>query len=568
MRLHTCFLGIALMLTIPSLRSQINEGTVIGSVRDASGGAVSPATVTVTNTATNVTSSTQTNEVGEYVVTNLVAGRYSVACQYAGFRREVFTDLLLRAGTSSRVDFTLQPGDVQEVVSVTSEAPLLQTENAAVGASIPNESVVELPLRGRLALDLALLESGVFQPAKGTSASRQEQLGGEYGKSVVISGVREHYNNYTLDGTTIYQSFSGYLGYSPSIEAIQEVRVDTSNNNARQGRVAGGTVAFTTRAGTNTLHASFYEFLRNDKFDALSWGSPPPKPAYRYNQFGFMLAGPWYIPKVYRGRDRTFFMINYEGVQVRRLGAGGAIVPTADEKKGNFGARTITDPQTGLPFPGNVIPASRISPVAAGIARYYPDPNTTNNPRFNYVSAGSERNAVSQINLRADHRISSKDNIFYSFAAEPTEQVPRQVLAGLGFTGNNSFFKHTISYNRIFTPTLVNNARFGLYDRDIKLRNFRAEKEDVWTLVGLNRVAPRITIPPPNWGIPAISIFGYDRIADQRASGHDQVQMDFYDDMTWNHGNHVLQFGGTILREHQNVNLPLLSLPSMAFDSR
>ena len=245
----------------------------------------------VTNVATNVAISTTTNSDGEYLVTNLVGGRYTVSCQMKGFRKEIFTDLIVRVGTSSRVNFTLEPGELQQSITVTSEAPLLQTENASVGANIPNESVVELPLRGRLALDLALLENGVAQPATGTSASRQDQLGGEYGKSVVISGVREHYNNYTLDGTTIYQSFSGYLGYSPSIEAIQEVRVDTSNNNARQGRVAGGTIAFTTRAGTNTPHLSLYEFLRNDKFDALNWGNPPPKPAYRYNQFGFMSQG-------------------------------------------------------------------------------------------------------------------------------------------------------------------------------------------------------------------------------------------------------------------------------------
>src|SRR5207245_10594734 len=138
----------------------------------------------------------------------------------------------------------------QQSITVTSEAPLLQTENAAVGANIPNESVVELPLRGRLALDLALLENGVAQAATGTSASSQDQLGGEYGKSVVISGVREHYNNYTLDGTTIYQSFSGYLGYSPSIEAIEEVRVDTSNNKERQDRVAAGHVVVNTRCGS------------------------------------------------------------------------------------------------------------------------------------------------------------------------------------------------------------------------------------------------------------------------------------------------------------------------------
>lgn len=558
--------GLALMISLPLL-AQINEGTFVGTVRDSTGGLIARASVTVTNLDTNVSFSTLTNSTGDYIVTNLVPGRYMVTCSIAGFRKEAFSDLMLRAGTSPRVDFTLQPGEVQQEVTVISEAPLLQTENASVGGSITHESVVELPLKGRLALDLALLQAGVFQPAPGTSASSQTQLGGEYGKSVVVSGVREHYNNYTLDGTTIYQSFSGYLGYSPSVEAIEEVRVDTSNNNARQGRVAGGTIAFTTRAGTNTPHGSFYEFFRNDKLDALAWGNPPPKPAYRYNQFGFMLAGPWYIPKIYNGRDRTFFMINWEGLRVRKLGAGGVNVPTIADKSGNFaGKPPVLDPTTGAPFPGNIIPAARINPIAAAILKYYPDPNTSSNPRFNYVSSGSDRNTVNQVNLRVDHKISSKDSIFYSFAAEPTEQVPLQVLAGLGYTGNNSFFKHTISETRMFSPTVINNARLGLYDRDIKLRNFRAGKEDVWSAVGLNRVASRITIPPDDWGIPSISIFGYNAIADQRASGHDQIQLDFYDDLTWNKGSHTLQMGGTILREHQNVNLPLLSLPSMSFD--
>ena len=264
--------ALLVLLFVFQAMAQINEGTVLGSVRDATGAAIPAARITGTNVGTNVTSSTVTNSVGEYIFTNLLAGRYTVACSVAGFNREVFTDLTVRVGTSSRVDFTLKPGDVQQEVTVTSEAPLLQTENAGVGASIANQSVVELPLRERLALDLALLEAGVFQPAAGTSTRAIEEFGGRFGKSVVISGVREHYNNYTLDGTTIYQNASGYLGYSPSIEAIQEVRVDTSNNNARQGRVAGGTISFVTRAGTNTPHGSFYEFLRNDKLDALSLG--------------------------------------------------------------------------------------------------------------------------------------------------------------------------------------------------------------------------------------------------------------------------------------------------------
>jgi hypothetical protein len=417
-------------------------------------------------------------------------------------------------------------------------------------------------------IDLALLEAGVFEPAFGTSSNRADPLGGGTNvTSVVISGVREHYNNYTLDGTTIYNNSSGYLGYSPSIEAVQEVRVDTSNNNARQGRVAGGTISFTTRPGTNTLHGSFYEFLRNDKVDALNWGSPPPKPAYRYNQFGFMLAGPWYLPKIYNGKDRTFFMVNYEGTRVRRRGAGSANVPTTLEKSGTFN-RAIIDPLTGTAFPNNTIPASRIHPVASGIVRYYPDPNTSDNPRFNYVSSGSDRSDVNQVNLRADHKFSDKDSVFYSFSAQPNESVPRQVLAGLGSTSTGGFFKHTVSHTRVFSPAVLNNARFGFYNRSSLTANFRAFKEDVWTLVGLNRVAPRITIPPLDWGIPNVNIFGYNTIADSRGGGTEQLQYDFYDDFTWNRGAHVLQFGGTFLREHQNVDLPMLNLPSMSVDGR
>src|SRR5688500_15477228 len=208
---------LLLVLLAAGSVAQINEGTVLGSVRDATGAVLPASTIQVTNTATNVQSSTSSNSAGEYILTNLVAGRYTVSCTLAGFNREVFTDLILRAGTTSRVDFTLKPGDVQQEITVTSEAPLLQTENAGVGASIPNESVVELPLRGRQALDLALLEAGVFQPAYGTSSNRADPLGGGTNvTSVVISGMREHYNNYTLDGTTIYNNSSGYLGYSPS----------------------------------------------------------------------------------------------------------------------------------------------------------------------------------------------------------------------------------------------------------------------------------------------------------------------------------------------------------------
>ncbi|PYV86930.1 MAG: hypothetical protein DMG05_18585, partial [Acidobacteria bacterium] len=561
-------LFLLLGFVLPGL-GQINEGTVVGTVRDSTGASVPGATVTVTNVDTNVESSTVTNTVGEFIVTNLIPGRYKVVCTLEGFRRQVFTDLTLRAGTSSRVDFTLQPGELRQEMTVTSEAPLLQTENAGVGTTLSNQAVVDLPLKGRLALNLAFLEAGAFRPAPGTSASRQTELSGGYGQSVVISGVREHYNNYTLDGTTVYQNWSGYLGYSPSIEALEEVRIDTSNNNARQGRVAGGTVSFTTRAGTNALHGGFFEFLKNDLFDALNWGAPAPKPAYRYNQFGFVLSGPVYIPKVYKGRDRTFFMINYEGLRVRRLGAGGVIVPTALEKQGIFtGGAPVIDPVTGSAFANNVIPPERINSIAANLLKYYPDPNTSGNPRFNYVSSGSTHSNVDQINLRIDHKISANDSVFYSMAHQPTLSIPRNVLAGIGTTTNGTLNKHTVSYTHVFSPTIINNARVGFFGNASTTLGFRAYKEDVWTIVGLAAVAPRVIIPPIAWGIPTVNILGYDPVSELGGGRGDHQQYDFYDDFTWNRGKHVLQLGMSFLREYELLDYPLYSTPTMSVDGR
>ena len=345
---------------------------ITGQVTDPSGAAVPNASVTATNTATNVARPTTTNSAGIYSFPELTPGTYQVKVAAAGFENVVKTNIELQVQQVARVDFALAVGQSTQTLTVTADAALLSTEDATVGTVIEQRRITELPLNGRNFFSLVALSPNVtfgFTPAQQASS----RLGGTRSTlTMALSGARATWENYTLDGVTNTDvDFNTYI-VLPSVEALQEFKVQSGIYPAEFGREAGQ-VNVSTRPGTNDYHGTAFEFLRNNVLDARPYdfsaatrsaANPSPKSnPYRQNQFGFTLGGPVRIPKLFNGKNRLFFMSNFEGFHSRQTLTNFATTLTQAMRNGDFSAiptplqdplsRTGTFPQYRfLGFPG------------------------------------------------------------------------------------------------------------------------------------------------------------------------------------------------------------------------
>jgi hypothetical protein len=355
---------VVLLLVSVSGGNAQTFGEITGTVTDSTGSVLARATVTVTNTATRVERKVETNDVGNYDVPFLNPGIYDIAAQLSGFKATTRSGLTLEVGDVARVNFTMEVGALTESVEVAASAVLLQTESTATGTVIEQRRIVELPLNGRNFLQLVRLSPNVTaeQGSGGQADSRQ---GGERAnQSISIAGQRQQYNQFTLDGVeNTDPNFNTYV-VRPSVEALQEFKVQTGVYSAEFGK-ATSQINATTRAGTNQYHGSMFEFLRNDAIQAKRWLVNEKNP-FRRNQFGFTFAGPAI-------KDKLFFMTNYEGLRDRTSREARATVATTAMRNGDFSGpgdlRTIYDPDTiqlvsgttytASPFPGNKIPPTR-----------------------------------------------------------------------------------------------------------------------------------------------------------------------------------------------------------------
>jgi len=312
---------LAAVLVLPASSQTLGE--ITGVVTDSTGLVVPNASITITNTATNAVRKAVTNEAGLYAVPGLVPGPYTVRVEMQGFRT-MTRSLELQVQQTARVDFTLQVGQVTEAIEVSGSAALLTTENATVGTVIENRRIVDLPLNGRNFLQLVSLSPNVTYGFATPGQVAGRQGGDRGGMNISVMGSRGTWNHYTLDGIENTDvNFNLYI-MLPSVEALQEFKVQTGIYPAEFGRAASQ-INVSTKSGTNEFHGSMFEFLRNSKLDARQYdfiGTKPAKTPFRWNQYGFTLAGPVWVPKVYNGRDRLFFMSNFEGFRERRTTTG------------------------------------------------------------------------------------------------------------------------------------------------------------------------------------------------------------------------------------------------------
>lgn len=569
-----CCAAFLWALSAPAI-AQVASAELSGVILDASGAAVANAKVTVTNTGTNREHNTTSDAMGAYKVQLLPPGDYVVAVEAPGFRRLVRSGITLQVNQQSQLDLTLQLGQTSEVMEVTEQAPLLESESSVLGTVVNEKLVNQLPLNGRNFVQLATLSpgvNGVGYSAGGTIMSGTRPDDRRPGTEIFSNGNREGSNNFLYDGIDDNERLTLSIVLRPPVEGVREFKIQTNLYSADVGRNSGAVVDVITKSGTNELHGSLFEFLRNSAMDARSYFSPKGTafPAFRLNQFGGSFGGPVRIPKLYDGRNRTFFFVDYEGYRrdSQQLLLGN--IPTAKMRTGDFSeTATIYDPLTtranpngsGVirdPFVNNLIPSARFDPIAMKMVQAYPTP--TSSTRFNNYLANLVQNQKwNQGDVRVDHQISSKDNFFARWSIQNTETIvpssfPATQIPGISvpvnladeasFAGTSlTPAQHAVaSWARVITPKLVNDFRVG-FNR-FRL-DYTADQYAPGQALGNQLGVPNANVTPAEQNLPIFSPSSYIGIGQTRSLPifRRENTYQIVDNMSFTSGKHTLKWG-------------------------
>ncbi len=602
----------ALALPLP-LGAQVDTGAILGTVRDPSGAVIPQATVTLRDEETGLVLTTTTDSSGNYTFTPVKIGTYTVEAQFRGFQKVARSHVTVHVQQQVMVNFVLPPGQITQTVQVTSTPPQLQTENASVGQVVAAREINNLPLNGRNYIFLAQIAAGVTQGQEDTRG-----LGAT--GSFSANGSRPAQNNYLLDGVDDNTDLVDFLNGTayvvrPPVDAIAEFKVQTDDYSAALGRSAGAVLNATVKSGANQIHGDAWEFLRNDVFDTANFfenAANEPKGAYRQNQFGFTLGGP--IRK-----DKTFFFGDYEGTRIQQATPWTATVPTALERSSGYtnlselltqgGTQTdvlgrnfplgsvfdpattravycgTPDPVTGLepgstacpagtpagtlagfvrePFPGNILPSSRLDPNAIKLLNLFP-PATAAALFNNFSSDPLRTDTVDQFDVRVDNNFSDRDRMFgrVSYSNEP------QYLPGpfKGIADGGAFqdgYQSAVAINSVlsethsFSPTTVNEARLGFTRIGTsRLQPFANDLTNIPGQFGIQDVPQA----PHNGGLGSIFFEGLNTLGSNEflPSVEYNSTVQFTDNGTKIRGNHTLKAGF----EFQHLKFSILQPPA------
>lgn len=511
---------------------------ITGRVSDQNGAVVQGAKVTVTSEGTGFKRETNSNEEGYFTVPSLQPGAYQIAIRKEGFKPILRTGLVLQVEQAARLDFTLQTGTVTEEVKITGSGPILERENVSLGQVIENKTIVSLPLNGRNFLQLATLAAGSV-PILNGRASTAVNVTGRTGLSVNIAGGRDDSNSFLLDGVESRQPWLGTASILPSVDAIQEFKIQRNLFSAEYGQ-GSGIVNVSIKSGSNEFHGSAFEFLRNDKLDARNFFDRS-KPPFRMNQFGGTIGGPVL-------KDRTFFFGNYEGLRTRRSNTLIGNFPLSAHLAGNFSdlpAGAIIDPATGQPFPNNQIPEARMSAVAKRYRTFFPSPNR-NVAGANYIIEKSQVNDFDQFNIRVDQKLGERDNGFVRYSYNDSILTIPSVAPFNGqrdpFAGQNLAIQET----HVFGPRAVNVFKAG-YNRGRLLNLIENTPTDVGAELGFKN----LNNSPQDYSLPTFRIIGFNTTGQFFLNqGSTSNLFQFGDTLSLKLGNHSVATGADI-RIHQ-----------------
>jgi Carboxypeptidase regulatory-like domain len=577
-----------LLCSSTTLLAQSTNASVTGRILDPGNAVIVGAEISIINTETKVRYTGETNADGIYLVSNIQPGIYLVQVSKPGFKAVLKPDVVLHIETAVALNFTLTFGSMSESITVMGGAPPVNTESSSMGSVVEGRQVTELPLNGRNFTQLALLTPGVTRGAYGDNASgggsgtnTETFRNSETGSAALsVNGLRPQANNFILDGLDNNESLVNTIAFFPPAEAIQEFRVNTSVAPAEFGRAGGAIVQTSIKSGTNELHGSAFEFLRNSALDANDayFGAPNPvtgevpKLPFRRNQFGGTLG----LPVI---KNRLFLFVDYQGLRSERSREPEFVtVPTALMRQGNFSELlgtgltstpnpaltgcsnvvpmngAIYDPLTCAPFSGNIIPADRLNPAGLNYLKAFPLPNVGGAIQNNYETQRRETKDFDDFDLRFDYAPSARDLLLlrYSFAQDRFSLTSLFPLLPAGFGSGSTptdLRAIAIGHTRSFLANLVNDLRFG-YTRDF----FAYEPPFSDQMLAANLGIPNANRSPFLGGGALI--------------GGNSTQLQFTgdggpyavhestwqgnDNLSWATGRHTLRFGTNVI--HRQVN--------------
>jgi hypothetical protein len=578
LRLGVLCLGF-LLLGAERLFSQADTGSITGTVTDPAGAVLTNVKITITAVATNRQLTVLTDNEGRYASGPLRVGEYRVEAELAGFKHLVRPSILLQVQQTVAVNLQMELGTITQETTVMAAEELVRTVDASQGEVIEERRVKDLPLNGRDYLQLSLLSEGTLAPpGQGRTATGINDGVGSRAGGFSAGGQRTTDNNYLLDGfdnNTDDTSFDTNQAevIKPSVDAIQEFKVQTSAYSAEFGRAAGGVVNLTLKSGTNLFHGTAYDFLRNEKMDARNFFDPAKTPPFKRNDYGFTVGGPVV-------KNKLFFFFAWETLKRRESSTVNNTIPTVAMRSGDFSAlaNPIYDPATYDPttktrqvFPGNLIPADRIDPIAKQLITYYPGPQNGNLSQ-NFIYNPPNREDIGRINTREDYQISQKHQITWIFNRE-TDDIPASTsLPAPAFGGNTRVtdvlgYGTGLTWTAIVSPSVVTSTKVGWF-KDEFLIDFSAEAValgDVNAKIGLQ--APPSTLPVT---YPTMSISGFTSLGagNFQPVWSDGQNRQIKNDTSWIKGKHTLKFGfESQWIQTNNVNARMLG-GSFSFSGR
>ncbi len=562
-------IGVFLSVTFLASSTLLAQtsGTILGHINDTTGAVVPGVTITLTNTGTNTSRTTLSTSDGDYTFPDVPPGVYSVEATHPGFKAETAANVQLQVQQSLTQNFTLQVGEVTQTVSVSAAAALLQTQNSSLGTVVSSQTLAEAPVNNRNYLNLAALSANanVVSPTQGQAGAR---LGGaRANETISVGGSRIMFNHYTLDGINNSDVDFNTFVVQPSIDAIQEMKVQNGVYPAQYG-YNQTQVNVVSKSGSNNYHGTAFYFLRNNYADALGYNYfyPTPLPKafpYKYNDYGFVLSGPISIPHVFNGKNRFFFMVNDEWYSRISFSNTANTQPTAAVLGGDFSQYKSTatgsvvpiyDPATGNPdgtgrtqFPGNVIPASRIDPTSLKYIQLFDVPAQNSLFQNNYTYLTSSRDTHDGFNVRGDYYLSSKQQFAFRFSNGLETNPTAQLQTAGGTTGSNiitSYYQYMGSHTWTPSPTIVNVATFGYTNFYNSLGLFSQGVNNAVGKLGIPNLQPGI---PATWGIPSLGFTGdiYSGLGDSTDGPYVTKDPDISinDNITWVRGKHAFSFG-------------------------
>ena len=549
----------AVFISVLGVYGQSATATIFGSISDATGAGMVGARVTAVLEGTGTRDVTQSNERGDYIFPTLRPGNYSLEVEAIGFRKAQVKTLLIEINQRARQDFSMQVGEVQQVLDVSASATTVDTFSSTVKEVVDSGRMAELPLNGRNPLQLQALLPGAIQMGTGSAAS-----GIALNTNIVFSvnGARPNASSYTLDGGLNMDMYNNLPAAFPNPDTLQEFSILLNGYNAVNGRNGGAVINMVTKSGTNQFHGVLFNFLRNDKLNTRNFFARGKDPLRR-NQFGGTVGGPILIPKLYNGKDKSFFFFAYEGTR-QRLGAtsSSTIVPTALERQGNFSQSSIrgtpisvAPPETvtpqvpqGIPFPNATVPASRLDPVAQRFASVFlPLPNSPGNIFAYNVSLPTGED---QFTIKFDHSISDKQKVNFRFFFDDFRR--NQNSGVLLFNSQNNWvtYNSTLNHTYVFSPNLVNTATATLARNTFVRGPLTTAPALDWAALGCKSC---VSLSPPgvptDWAITIANGFGV-RV-DTNFNSY-MMNYQFIDNMTYTRGSHTMTFGGEMSRLRRN----------------